>query len=368
MTTAYTNATIYTGQSIETGNAVLVNNHRIEGIVPQKEIPSHYQQEDLEGKLLAPAFIDLQIYGGNRKLFSQELSIESLEATYEYCLAGGCTQFMITMATNTIGKFLQGIEVAKAYQHQGGKGLLGVHLEGPYINYVKRGAHLAECVKVPTTQEINMLLEKGNGVFKMMTLAPEQCPPKIVDLLIQGGIMVSAGHSNATYKQATEAFNKGIPLATHLYNAMSPFQHREPGMVGAIFDHPKVKSSVVCDGVHVNYTAIKIAKQLMKERLFLITDAVAEALIGEYKHIYKNDRYDLPDGTLSGSALTMVQSVKNAVNHVGIPMEEALRMASTYPAAMLTERKLGLIAQGYEADLVVLDEALNVLQVIPAGN
>lgn len=368
MTTAYTNATIYTGQSIETGKAVLVNNHRIEGIVPLEGIPSHYEQTDLQGKILAPAFIDLQIYGGNSKLFSQELSIESLEAIYQYGLAGGCTQFMITMATNTIDKLVQGIEVASAYQQQGGKGLLGVHLEGPYINPIKRGAHLAECIKTPTAQEVNNLLEKGKGVFKMITLAPEQCHSKIIDLLIQGGVLVSAGHSNATYKQATEAFNKGIPLATHLYNAMSPFQHREPGMVGAIFDHPGVKSSIVCDGVHVNYTAIKIAKQLMKERLFLITDAVAEALIGEYRHIYKNDRYDLPDGTLSGSALTMIQSVKNAVNHVGIPLEEALRMASTYPAAFLTGRKLGLIAEGYEADLVVLDEALNVLQVIPAGN
>ena len=367
MSIAYTNAHLYTGQSTETNKAVLVQDNIIVDIVPADEVPSQYTRQDLKGNNLAPAFIDLQIYGGNRKLFSQELSIASLEATYQYCLAGGCSQFMITMATNTIEKFLQGIEVVRAYWQQGGKGLLGLHLEGPYINPVKRGAHLASCVKTPTAHEVNILLEKGKKVFKMMTLAPEQCHRKIIDLLLQDDIIISAGHSNATYKQAMEAFDKGIPVATHLYNAMSPFQHREPGMVGAIFNHPAVKSSIVCDGIHVNYTAVKIAKQLMGERLFFITDAVAEAMIGEYRHIYKNDHYNLPDGTLSGSALTMMQCVKNAVQHVNIPLEEALRMASTYPAQFIKDKKLGLIAKGYEADMVVFDEELKVLQTITAA-
>lgn len=364
MSIAYTNATIYTGNTVETGKAVLTNNNTIVDIIQQDAIPSQYEQVNLNGLSVAPALIDLQIYGGNRKLFSEELSIAALEATHQYCLSGGCSHFMITMATNTIEKFLKGMEVAKAYQEQGGKGLLGVHLEGPYINPVKRGAHLESCIKTPTAQEINRLLEKGKGIFKMMTLAPEQCHTKLIDLLLQEGILVSAGHSNATYKQATQAFDKGIPLATHLYNAMSPFQHREPGMVGAIFDHPAVQSSIVCDGIHVNYTAVKIAKRLMKERLFFITDAVAEAMIGEYRHIYKNDHYDLPDGTLSGSALTMMQCVKNGVEQVGIPLDEALRMASTYPANFIKDKKLGKIEKGYEASMIVFDDTFKVQQTI----
>lgn len=364
MPIAYTNARLFTGHSIETNQAVLADNAMIVDVVPATAIPGHYTIQDLQGYSLAPAFIDLQIYGGNGKLFSQEISVASLQATYEYCLAGGCTHFMITMATNTIDKFLQGMDVVKQYWEQGGKGLLGLHLEGPYMNPVKRGAHLLDCIKKPTLEEVKLLLERGKDVFKMITLAPEQCDPAVIDLLLQNNIIVSAGHSNATYQQAMEAFDRGIPAATHLFNAMSPLLHREPGMVGAIFNHPAVVSSFVCDGIHVDYPAVKIAKLIMKERLYFITDAVAETTTGEYQHLFKGDRYTLPDGTLSGSALTMMQCVKNGVAQVGIPLDEALRMASTYPARFIKDKKLGMIKKGYEANMVVFDEALNVQQAI----
>jgi N-acetylglucosamine-6-phosphate deacetylase len=305
----------------------------------------------------------MQIYGGNGKLFSHDLSIESLKATYEYCLHGGCTHFMITMATNTIEKFLQGFDVVRAYWQQGGRGLLGLHLEGPYINPGKRGAHLAQCVKKASMEEVKMLLEKGEGVFKMMTLAPEQCDDAIIDLLLQHNIIISAGHTNATYQQAMNGFNKGIHAATHLFNAMSPLQHREPGMVGAVMNHPFVMSSIVCDGVHVDYAAVHIAKKVLQQRLFFITDAVAETTSGEYQHVFRNDRYTLPDGTLSGSALTMLQCVKNAVAHAGISLEEALRMAAAYPAQLITDKKLGKIETGYQADFVVFDNMLELQRV-----
>lgn len=364
MPIAYTNARLFTGHTIETNKAVLTENNIIVDVVPATEIPAHFSAYDLQGQNLAPAFIDLQIYGGNGKLFSHEISVASLHATYEYCLAGGCTHFMITMATNTIEKFLQGMEVVKQYGEQGGKGLLGLHLEGPYMNPLKRGAHLLDCIKQPTLAEVRLLLERGAAIFKMMTLAPEQCDAAIIELLLQHNIIVSAGHSNATYQQAMEAFDRGVPAATHLFNAMSPLQHRGPGMVGAILNHPAVVSSIVCDGIHVDYAAVKIAKAIMKERLFFITDAVAETTTGEYQHLFKGDRYALPDGTLSGSALSMMQCVKNAVEHVNIPLEEALRMASTYPAQLLRDKKTGLITKGYEANMVVFDEALQVQQVI----
>lgn len=364
MSVAYTNARIYTGYALETGKAILVTNGLIDDLVPEQAIPAHYLIKDLQGQQLAPAFIDLQIYGGNGRLFSQEISLEAIAATYDYCLAGGCTHFMITMATNTIGKFIKGLEVARQYQQEGGKGLLGVHLEGPYMNPKKRGAHLLECIKIPTVEEVQLLLDRGKGVFKMITLAPEQCDPAIISLLIDNGIIVSAGHSNATYQQASEGFALGIPTATHLFNAMSPFQHREPGMVGAVFNHPTVMSSIVCDGIHVDYAAVKVAHTIMQQRLFFITDAVAETTSGEYQHLYKGDHYTLPDGTLSGSALTMMQCVKNGVEKVGIPLETALRMASTFPGQLLADKKIGLIAKGYQANMVVMDEKLQILQVI----
>lgn len=363
MLAAYTNGKIFTGDALEVNKAVLTDNDVIVGITAANAIPSQYMTVDLQGFTMAPAFIDMQIYGGNGKLFSQELSVESLKATYEYCLLGGCAHFMITMATNTIEKFLKGFEVVRAYREQGGKGLLGLHLEGPYINPIKRGAHLENCVKKPTLNEVRMLLQKGEGAFKMMTLAPEQCGDDVIQLLLDHHIILSAGHTNATYQQALDGFKKGIPAATHLFNAMSPLQHREPGMVGAIFNHPFVMSSIVCDGVHVDYAAVHIAKKVLQNRLFFITDAVTETTEGEYQHLFRGDRYCLPDGTLSGSSLTMLQCVKNAVAHTGIALEEALRMAAAYPAQLLKDQKLGKIEAGYEACFVVFDDLLELQRV-----
>ena len=365
MYTALTNAKIFTGTSIELGKSILIENDRIQGLVPDTEIPASYSRIDLEGLNIAPSFIDLQIYGGNGKMFSHELSTESLKATYEYCLAGGCNAFMITMATNSIENFLKGIDVVQEYWDTSGKGVLGLHLEGPYINAAKKGAHIEGYIKRPSLQEIRSLLDRRKGVVKMITVAPEVCDDASLELLLRENIIVSAGHTNATFAEATAAFNKGVPAATHLFNAMSPFQHREPGMVGAIFDNPKVMSSLVCDGVHVNYTAIRISKQIMKERLFFITDAVTEVTEGEYIHLLKGDRYTLPDGTLSGSSLTMLQCVRNAVQHVGIAIDEALRMASTYPARLLGENcRLGKIETGYRPSFVTFDKELSSCEVI----
>ena len=251
MSTALIAREIFTGQDIQTGKAVLIRDGKIVDLVPVADIPAGYRVRELPGYMLAPAFIDLQIYGGNGLLFSAELSTEALEATYEYCLQGGCTRFMITMATNSIEKFIRGLEVAREYRGNGGKGLLGVHLEGPYINPVKKGAHLEKFIKTPTTAEINLLLQKGKDIFRMMTLAPECCDRACIELLLRHGIIVSAGHSNATYEEAIDGFYQGIPAATHLFNAMSPLQGRQPGMLGAIYDNNEVRSSIVCDGVHV---------------------------------------------------------------------------------------------------------------------
>ncbi|HVS94934.1 MAG TPA: N-acetylglucosamine-6-phosphate deacetylase [Puia sp.] len=359
---------IFTGREIQTGKAVLIREGRIVDIVDKKAIPAGYRIRDLQGYLLAPAFIDLQIYGGNGKLFSAELTTEALDAVYEYCLQGGCTQFLITLATNSIEKFTRAMEVAREYRTGGGKGLLGVHLEGPYINPAKKGAHLEKFIKRPTVEEIGLLLSKGKDVFRMMTLAPEQCDRDCIELLLKQDIVVSAGHSNASYGEAIDGFYQGIPAATHLFNAMSPLQGRQPGVVGAVYDHNEVRSSIVCDGIHVDFASVRISKKILQDRLFFITDAVAEVQYGEYIHVFQGDRYTLPDGTLSGSALTMLQAVRNGVEKAGIPLPEALRMASLYPATLLgMQDRLGSIRPGAIADLILLDDQLRLLQVFTEG-
>ncbi len=364
MKQVFTNTTIYTGKEILSGTAILVSDGNIEGFVYDNDIPSGYSVVDLKGNNVAPAFIDLQIYGGNGFLFSANPTIEAIEATNNYCRLGGASKFLLTVATNSSELFSKSISVARQYLKEGRGGMFGLHLEGPWIHPDKRGAHLKEYIRQPTMEEVEKIVEEAGGVVKMITLAPERVDESIIDYLQKNKIVVSAGHSNATYKEAMKGFEK-IKVATHLFNAMSQFQSREPGMVGAIYEHPSTCSSIVADGVHVDFAAIRISKKIMGERLFLITDAVAETTTGPYQHVFQNDRYVIPDGTLSGSSLTMMKAVKNCIQHLGIELEEALKMASLYPAKVLgIESETGLIERNHNASFVVFDKEFNVIDVL----
>jgi N-acetylglucosamine-6-phosphate deacetylase len=188
-----------------------------------------------------------------------------------------------------------------------------------------------------------------------MTLAPERFDDASLDLLLQSDILLSEGHSNATFAEAMRGFEKGIGRTTHLFNAMSPMQSRAPGLVGATYVH-KPWTSIIADGIHCDYNCLKISKELLGTKLFLISDAVTESLTGDYRFRFAGDRYTDEAGTLAGSSLTMWKAVQNAVRHAGISLDEALRMASTYPADCIGEgHRLGKIAEGYEAAMVVFD-------------
>lgn len=341
--------------------AVLLNENKIEALVPRAEVPSHYTVKTYEG-FLAPAFIDVQIYGAAKKLFAVYPEPQSLHLLHEYCKGGGAPLHLPTLATNSLEVFKQCIDAVRQYWREGGKGVHGLHLEGPWINIEKKGAHIPAFIHAPTLGEVSDLLEYGEDVIKMITLAPELCSVDVIRFIQKQNIIISAGHSNATYEQATQAFDLGIPTATHLYNAMSGLQHRAPGLVGALFNHPNARCSVIPDGHHVDYAAIKIAKKLMGERLFVITDAVTETDAGFYQHQLEGDKY-MSHGILSGSALTMHKAFVNLVQHAGIAVEEALRMCSRYPADLLGVNH-GRIAPGYAAHLLALSPELELLDVI----
>jgi N-acetylglucosamine-6-phosphate deacetylase len=360
MSVTYVNARVFTGDKILDHHAVTVSNGTITQVIPMVELGSIGQHIDLGGRLLAPAFIDLQIYGGNGKVFSLYPSVESLTATVNYSREGGAAWIMPTVAT--IGKevMLEAMKAVRAYWAEGRSGVLGLHLEGPFINPAKKGAHLEQYIHPPTQEDINWILENGGDVVKIITLAPECCDIALVKQLEAAGIVVFAGHSNATYAQAYTSFDQGIHHATHLFNAMSPLGSRAPGLVGAIYDHPAVNASVVADGVHVDFASIRISKKIMKDRLFLITDAVEENREGGYIYIKEADRYVSATGVLSGSRLTMAKAVRNCVEKVGISLEEALRMASLYPARVGgRDVRIGKIEAGYEASLVAIDDNWN---------
>ena len=282
----------------------------------------------------------------------------------EYCEKGGAAYCMPTVATNTAQVFYNCIDAVRDYWQKGGEGILGLHIEGPWINPIKRGAHIESLIHAPSLKEVDELLNYGKGVIRIITLAPEQCDKEIIDRILLDDIIISAGHSNATYEQSKVGFANGITAVTHLYNAMSPLQHRQPGLVGAAMNDAKVMASIIPDGYHVDYAAIRIAKKAMGERLFAITDAVTETTEGQYPHQLAGDKYEAAN-ILSGSALTMTKALQNLVNHVGIDLGEALRMCSLYPAQVIKSSNfLGRIAPGYNADVVILNKELGATGLI----
>lgn len=367
MLNAYSNCRIFTGDNWLENHVVLSENGRITDIVASNEIPTHATLHDLNGADLVPAFIDLQIYGGNGRYFPTLPDVESIKATYEYCKAGGAAFFMITIPTQSAEMIVKSIAAVKEYWAQGGQGCLGLHLEGPYISPEKNGAHKLEYIKQPTAEDIDWVLQQSAGIVKMMTVAPERVAPDLIVRLQEAGILISAGHSNGTYQQCYQSFENGITTCTHLFNAMSQLQSRAPGMVGAIYDHPHVHASVVADGIHVDYNTIRISKKMMGNRLFLITDAVAGNDGEDYAFHWNQvtNRFEDANGTLAGSALTMLEAVQNCIAQVGIAPEEALRMAAAYPAVVAgLSQELGRIAPGFRTAMLALDESWAFQQLI----
>ncbi len=362
--TIYIADSVFTGAKMLMHHAIVVNNDIIESVVPISAVENEKEIIDFGEAVIAPAFIDIQLYGAHGRLLAVYPDAKTVGEIYDYCKKGGAAYCMPTVATNPYETIFKCIDAIRSYWQQGGKGVLGLHVEGPWISKTKRGAHREEWIFSPTFEEVNELLKYGKDVIKIITLAPEVCSKEVLGLIHSNNIIVSAGHSNATYQEAMQSFDEGIHTATHLFNAMSALQHRAPGMVGAVFNHPRVLCSMVPDGHHVDFAVIRIAKKIMGERLFVITDAVTETTEGYYKHKFEGDKYT-SNGILSGSALTMSKAAYNLVHHAGISFEEALRMCSLYPAcALKIDDRFGMIEAGRKANFVVLSNEMNVLTVL----
>lgn len=339
---------LFTGKDWLFNCSLHIEDGQIIEIAPLQGNPSH--------NILVPAFIDLQIYGAGGRLFSVYPEVSSLELLYQECIKGGNPFFLPTVATNSPSVISACISAVKSYWNKGGKGCLGLHLEGPWLNPDKKGAHIAKYMYSPSLSQVQTLLEEGRGVIKMITLAPECCSQEVIQLLLANGIRISAGHSTASYEQANEGFEQGIQLATHLFNAMPAFQHRSPGLVGAILNHSSVMASIIPDGYHVDWPVIEVAQKIMKDRLFVITDAVTDTDQGPYQHLLATDRYEANE-VLSGSALTMLKACNNLINYAKLSKEEALRMCSLYPArAFGIDNQVGLLLPGYQAAYISLHE------------
>lgn len=367
MITALHNLKLISAGSITTGKSVLIEGAKIIDIIEAAAIPQVVKSINLNGAYLAPGLTDLQIYGsGSPLFFGGDPSAQALAQIEHALLAQGCTGFLATIATNTDDVVEQGIAAANQYWDKRIGNFLGLHLEGPFLNPKRCGAHPPALIKKATLPLVKSWIEKAHGLIKMITLAPELQDAGVIDYLHQQGIVLSAGHSSATYNEGKAFLNKSIRAITHLYNAMPQMHHREPGYIPAIFEE-RPYTSIVADGIHVDFAMIRLAKRELGDKLFLITDAVSESNKGTYQHQFKTDRYVMPDGTLSGSCLTMLKAVQNCVEHAGIELAEAINMASLYPAQLINATNKGKIEKGYDADMIIFNQHFEVKGTVFKG-
>jgi len=335
----------------------------------------HHPRPDLDGgETLAPGFIDLQINGAAGCDFLQPTETD-IAAAYDYLARTGTVAYCPTLISAPLDRLRAALAFFAGHARwSGAPRVLGVHLEGPFLARARAGAHRPAHLRPPSIEWIGRLLDEFQGLIRVVTLAPEMDGAlEVIDHLVARGVLVAVGHTEATYEQAMAAFKHGARLATHLFNAMRPYHHREPGVVGAALDHPEVACSLIADLVHVHpavlrqVAAVKTARQTV-----LVTDALAaagvrvgSATLGDQTVTVADGAPRLSDGTLAGSLLSMDRALRNMAG-VGIPPADALHMATTTPARLLGIEDAGL-APGGRADLVVLDRALRVVCTIVSG-
>ncbi|MGB2146583.1 MAG: N-acetylglucosamine-6-phosphate deacetylase [Vibrio toranzoniae] len=371
---ALSNCKIYTGSDVLTDHAVVIENELIKKVCPISEMPEGIEIRDLDGANLSPGFIDLQLNGCGGVMLNDEITANTMQIMHEANLKSGCTSFLPTLITSSDEDMRAVIKAAREYHNQYQNQSLGLHLEGPYLNVAKKGIHSVDHIRKSDSDMIELICENSDLVAKV-TLAPELNDPEHIERLHKAGVVVSIGHTNATYAEARQGFESGITFATHLFNAMTPMVGREPGVVGAIYDTPEVYAGIIADGFHVDYANIRIAHKIKGEKLVLVTDATAPAganmeyfiFVGK-KVYYRDGKCVDENGTLGGSALTMIEAVQNTVEHAGIALDEALRMATLYPATAIgVESKLGRIKKGMVANLAVFDRDFNVKATVVNG-
>ncbi|MGF1722745.1 N-acetylglucosamine-6-phosphate deacetylase [Vibrio kyushuensis] len=371
---ALTNCKIFTGSDVLVNHAVIINEGLIDTICPLSELPSGIDTKDLQGANLSPGFIDLQLNGCGGVMLNDEITADTMQTMHLANLKSGCTSFLPTLITSSDEDMKNSIIAAREYHEKYQNQSLGLHLEGPYLNVLKKGIHSVDHIRPSDDSMIDLICDNADLVTKV-TLAPEKNKPEHIERLKKAGVVVAIGHTNATYAEARQGFDSGITFATHLFNAMTPMVGREPGVVGAIYDTPEVYAGIIADGFHVDYANIRIAHKIKGEKLVLVTDATAPAgaemdyfiFVGK-KVYYRDGKCVDENGTLGGSALTMIEAVQNTVEHVGIALDEALRMATLYPAAAIgVDDQLGRIKKGMVANLAVFDRDFNVQATVVNG-
>ena len=334
---------------------------------------------DAHGGIIAPGFIDLQINGAGGRFLTEDPSVETVVEMARIAARFGCTAFLPTVITSPIEMMLSAVRAVDKARKQviTGAQVLGSHLEGPFINPDMSGIHDSAFIRSPSLDDLNTFWAESGGSIKLMTLAPEVAgAEELMRAAKRYGITLAVGHTDADYLEMMEAAESGATMATHLFNAMSGLKARQPGATGTVLASTRFKASIIADGYHIHPAMLNLAlRSKGSEDLVLITDAMAPvgtdlkefSIYDEIATVHDGACF-MPDGTLAGSVLTMNQAVRNIRDLTDIPLEEALRMATANPAAVINEDNFrGTLEVGKAADIVIMDHDLNVTTTMVAG-
>jgi N-acetylglucosamine-6-phosphate deacetylase len=375
MDLALVNGRVMTERGLVAGLAVRLHGDRIAALGPRAEVAAGAEIRDLDGAMLLPGFIDTQVNGGDGVLFNDAPTVGTIARIGAAHRRFGTTGFLPTLISDDLSVVGAAIEATRTAIAAASPGVLGIHIEGPFLSARRRGIH--DAGKLRRTDETSVALLSSLGVGRtLVTLAPEASSLETIERLVRAGVVVSAGHTDASYALMRAALDRGLAGFTHLFNAMSPLGSRSPGVVGAALENQSAWSGIIVDGVHVDPVVLKLALKLRPhERFLLITDAMpcvgsgqtSFQLQGKTIAVRGGACFD-ESGTLAGSALDMASAVRNAVRLLGLDLADASRMASRNPAEFLgLDHELGRIARGCFADLVLLDDDLHVLDTWVRG-
>ena len=374
---AFTGCDIFDGHTRISGHALLVENGLIAGIVPVAEVPVRFRQVDCsESQLLAPGFVDLQVNGGGGVMFNDLPTVETMRTIADAHLPFGTTALLPTLITDSPRHTKDAISAAREVGPD--DGVIGLHLEGPHLSQSRKGAHDPDLIRPMEPADLEHLLDAAKTLPSLViTISPESVSDTHISALAKAGTIVSIGHSEATAATVTRAAQSGAKCVTHLFNAMSQLGNREPGVVGAALDSGGLSAGLIADGIHVDPMTVRIALRAKNGpgHIFLVTDAMST--IGTEQSEFQlngrvikreNGRLTLEDGTLAGADLDMISAVRFTVDTIGLPVEEALRMASLYPARVLgRDGTYGQFCTGARADILALDGSLGIQSVWRGG-
>jgi N-acetylglucosamine-6-phosphate deacetylase len=376
MVQALINGRVLLPDGFATDRAVLVEGARIAAVVRADDARCRdAARVDLGGQQLLPGFVDTQVNGGGGVLFNDEPTLAGINEIGRAHRRFGTTGFLPTLISDDLSVVARAISAVEAAIAAGVPGVLGIHIEGPFLSEARKGVHDASLFR-ELDQDIVRLLTSLRGGTTLITLAPEVTTPQLLGRLAAAGAILSAGHTDATYAEIAIARRHGLRGYTHLFNAMSQLTGREPGVVGAALDDPDSWCGMIVDGRHVDPVVLRIAlRAKRRDRFILVTDAMPcvgttqTSFLLQGRTITVHDGYCVDDqGTLAGTALDMARAVRNAIAMLDLSPIEAIRMASEYPADFLRlGAEIGRIAPGCRADFVVADHELNVLETWIGG-